>query len=86
VLRRQNIEHTDKSPYLIVAGWGDEFVRLSCLDGASCAIYLDKVAGLRGKGHPEEADSAALRNDKQRVRRGPHLSDDEAVAKMGHPN
>jgi len=45
MLRRQNIEQIDKAPYLIVAGWGDEFVSLSVLDGASCAIFLDKVWG-----------------------------------------
>jgi hypothetical protein len=34
------------APYLIVAGWGDEFVSLSRLDGVNCEILLDKVLGL----------------------------------------
>jgi hypothetical protein len=34
-----------KAPYSIVAGWGDEFVSLSRLDGVSYAIFLDKVFG-----------------------------------------
>jgi hypothetical protein len=44
-LRRHNIEQIDRSPYSIVAGWGDEFLSLSRMDGVSCAIFLDKVLG-----------------------------------------
>jgi hypothetical protein len=39
-------QQTKEAPYLIVADWGNEFISLSRLDGASCAIFLDKVFGV----------------------------------------
>jgi hypothetical protein len=43
VLHGQN--RRTEAPYLIVAGWGDEFVSLSRLNVVSCAIFLDKILG-----------------------------------------